>query len=457
MSHMQFVTPHPGDVQREELRHRRIAEYLQAHFTGSLGPYPLPGGVALPPAAPSSLPRSEPTQHEKARALFSQLDANRSAKIEEDEWVQGLNSVNLGLEEEAIKELYQELGDGGLPAWTAFAGQHTMLTEALYWRHKRLTEAEADKKAAESATSTTRATVERSEEALEKSAQTQEGEEKNLQDAKDEEERLQKELDQVQDRFREAVQESDRRVTATSEAKREVARLWPETQRKMGELRTAEMSVQGLTLRSKAAAENERQLEAALEAAKRDRERVEEDLRKAEELRDGLQEEMKNAQEPEEKVRETESALAAAQREEQQLSDELRSARVTTDAQQHKRQSLEGRAEAAKDQVEAAKSRVQKAKDDVSAQEERFTEASATLDHGPGKDADGQLTEEAEKENKLVQEQITLLKDRRALERREAAFHQEANTFTGSPQRRAGALAAPPAAPPAATSPPTSA
>jgi len=453
---MSYLTPHPGDLQREEIRHRRIAEYLQAHFGGSLAPYPLPPGVSPPPAAPSSIPRSEPTQHEKARTLFSQLDANRSGKIEEDEWVQGLSAANLGLEEEAVKELFQELGDGGLSAWAAFAGQHTMLLEALYWRHKKLTDAEAEKKGAESAASTTRATVDRAEEALEKATQTLESEEKTLQEAKEEEEKLKVELEKVQERFREAVQESDKKVTATTEAKREVARLWPETQRRIGELRSAEMSIQGLSLRSKAAAENERQLEAALEAAKRDRERVDEDLRKAEELRDSLQEEMKKSQGPEEKVRETEAELTAAQREEQQLSEELRAARVTADAQQHKRQTSEGRSEAAKDQVEAAKARVQKAKDDVTSQEERLAQAQATLDHGPGKDADGKLTEEVEKENKLVAEQITILKDRRALERREAAFLQDATNlgpFTGSPQRL---RAAPPASPPQ-TSPPTSA
>lgn len=448
---MSYLAPHPSDLHREEIRHRRIAEYLQAHFGASQAlPYPLPpGAVSPPPAAPSSLPRSEPTQHEKARTLFSQLDANRSGKIEEEEWVQGLSAVNLGLEEDLIKELFQELGDGGLSAWAAFAGQHTMLLEALYWRHKRFTDAEAEKMGAETAASTSRSTIDRAEEALEKAVQTQESEEKNLQDAKDEEEKLKEELEKVQDRFRDAVQESDKKVTATSEAKHEVARLWPETQRKMGELRSAEMSVQGLSLRSKAAAENERQLEAALEAAKRDRERVDEDLRKAEELRGGLQEEMKKSQEPEEKVREVEAELAAAQREEQQLSDELRSARVTADAQQHKKQTSEGRSEAAKDQLEAVKSRIQKGKDDVSAQEEHLAQAQATLDHGPGKDADGKLTEEVEKENKLVHEQITILKDRRALERREAAFLQDANTFTGSPQRLRAAAPA--------TSPPTSA
>eukprot|EP01062_Namystynia_karyoxenos_P018140 TRINITY_DN16744_c0_g1_i1.p2 TRINITY_DN16744_c0_g1~~TRINITY_DN16744_c0_g1_i1.p2 ORF type:complete len:467 (+),score=221.19 TRINITY_DN16744_c0_g1_i1:87-1403(+) len=417
------------DALREEIRHRRIAEYLSAQYAATSIP---PAGYDYTPYARYAPPPVDlqPTQQEKLRATFSVLDANRSGAIEADEWVAGVKACNLGLTDETLADLHQKMGDGSYVSWLQFCGTRPALTDALFYRQQQKARAQSQKEACESVRKPLGEAQARAEEAVKAAQKEFDDEEAALQKLGEDAPDTEAQLKEAETAFQDSVKATDERVKERNAARDELARQWPEQQRRAMDQRAAELECAALARRMQDIEDRERALMEALEALRRDKEQVGEAKKQADSRRDQLAEDAKGGEDPERKLREAEELVHEAQRAEQQACEALRRIKAEADASGCRREQAEYRRRAAEQRLEQARAAMKTAEDAVADNEKSLQDAEAAAQHGPAMDASGELTEEGKKENNLVEQEVRLRQQRAELEERESVLRQEQSNFS---------------------------
>lgn len=465
-----------SEMEREAWRHQQCAEYLRSQLqtqvphgaspqphgypAGSSGYSPTsyggqpqqqpryapPGAGGLQPPAlqPSGVaggPGGVPNQ-DKVWKTFNDLDTNRNGRIELEELGRGLGDINLDLTWPTIQDLYRkvkrsgELSDGITNAeWGNFCERYPMLRDAIYFRFLAKQNADAELKDAQAQ----QGELARNRERARQEAAAAEREAKAERDAAGREDLA---LGEAENAQRAAEDQSTAAEGAAREAAKardaahaRVQREWPVIQKRQAERYAAQQDAELARRRIGEQEERERMLQQALDDARCEKDRAHAALRDAID-REAASRAPDGEPDPEEEFRNAERSLAEAHRDDQDARAAVGDARNRTDRQRGRRDEQDRRAEQAEQRKEAADGGLDRASRAVEDNDRRITNAKGTQQMGPGKNPDGSMTEDGEKENELIKDEIRLREQRDQLEQREGALREE-HTSWSNPRQEA--------------------
>eukprot|EP01062_Namystynia_karyoxenos_P036095 TRINITY_DN26306_c1_g1_i1.p1 TRINITY_DN26306_c1_g1~~TRINITY_DN26306_c1_g1_i1.p1 ORF type:complete len:522 (+),score=206.21 TRINITY_DN26306_c1_g1_i1:87-1568(+) len=475
---------------REEWRHQQCAKYLRHQMEQGPSPQRSAYGTAIPAAA--SVPRYYDTApppaevHSPGHAalyvggpcstperlvdnasgwrVFEFLDTNRDYKVDREEWAKGMEACNMAFSPETVSDLFEKAAPNGSDAissgdWGGFCRRYPMLIDCLYHRFVSLRNADADLAEAEAARAPLAAASKRAEQEEEQAGRDLGGEIAAAEKEKEALDRAEAAREEAETKYRGAVEDANLKARQRTDAHRTMQQHWPEIQRRQTELHQAQRDCELAQRRANDAAERIKVLEQALRDA-----REEEDKARTA-LSDGqariAELSKREGPDPEEDFRSAETALNEAQRAENDAASAMAEAQQLADRQRFREEEAQRRRDAAQRHKDAAAQQLEIARKAVEDNEMRRAAAETTKRDGPGKGLDGQVTEDAEKENKLVEEEVRLREQRDALEKRETVLREEHDSFTiprksSPPRERAAPGAAGAASPQSYGSPPQS-